>query len=274
MPELPEVQTVVNGIFDSIVNQKFSNIDIYRRDLRISVNDKVDKFAVNSEILSVKRRSKYILIYLENSHILIIHLGMSGKLTINESKNYQPLKHDHLVFEISNGKRLVFNDARRFGLVICVTEQEFSKHKLFAKLGVEPLTDNLSVSYLKNKLKNKSLNIKQAIMDANIVVGVGNIYASESLFKAKISPTRPANRLDEKELSTLISEIKEILKLAIKAGGSTLKDFTQSSGQTGYFQFNFNVYGKDGEKCNLCNNKIVRIKQSGRSTFYCEYCQK
>lgn len=274
MPELPEVETVVQGIIPETLDNIFTEIKIYRQKIRIPIQEGLDKNCIGSRIVSIKRRSKYILICLENSYVVVIHLGMSGKLIVNKEKQYLLKKHDHVVFEISNGFRLIFNDPRRFGIVTYLKDFELDQHKLFVKLGVEPLTDNFNTKYLLSILEKRSANIKQTIMNANVVVGVGNIYACESLFNAKISPERKACSLTIKEIEILISKIKQVLNLAIKAGGSTLKDYTQSSGEKGYFQHEFAVYGKENQPCNNCDDKILRIRQAGRSTFFCSYCQK
>lgn len=274
MPELPEVETVVRGIKPYIQDKQFSNILVRRSDLRIKLCDTLPDICSFSKILDVQRRSKYVLIFLENNYVLVIHLGMSGKLTVSSDQQYSPLKHDHVIFDVSDGNKLIFNDPRRFGLVTHIKKQDLSSNKLFTSLGVEPLTNDLNPDYLYNKLKNRIVPIKQAIMNANIVVGVGNIYACESLFESGICPTRQSGTLSLQEVEKLIIEIKKVLTLAIKAGGSTLKDYAQSSGESGYFQHNFKVYGKEQQNCTSCNLPIIRIRQSGRSTFFCSSCQK
>ncbi len=273
MPELPEVETVCNGLRNDILKVKIVSAKNNRPNLRIpfprnlkSIND--------SQITSITRRAKYVLMGLDIGKTLIIHLGMSGKLTI--TKNYQPQKHDHMVIELSNGKTVVLNDARRFGLVALADSSKLENHKLFKHLGIEPLDKEFNTQYLFEKLKNRKIAIKLAIMDQKIVVGVGNIYACEALYAAKINPTRAANTIKNDELKKLVAAIKKILKQAIKAGGSSLRDYVQADGTLGYFQTMTKVYGREGEKCEKCNCKsgIKRITQGGRSTFYCAKKQK
>ncbi len=274
MPELPEVETVCAGLRQSIIGNKFVKVANLRPNLRIPFPADFSSKIEGRTIKSVTRRAKYILIKLDDGSIIIAHLGMSGKIIIYKNKQNQRQKHDHAIFQFNDGKEMVFNDARRFGLMTISHENEINEHKLITNLGIEPLTEEFNGEYLHELLKNKSTNIKNAIMDASLVVGVGNIYACEALFRSKINPRKTAREISSAKCQEFATNIKEILLEAIKSGGSTLRDYVQSSGDSGYFQHSFKVYGREKEACILCSNEIKRMKQSGRSTFYCENCQK
>lgn len=275
MPELPEVETVKRALVDNILDNQIFSVKAFRKNLRYDFPVNMDKILNNRTISKIERRAKYILIYLkEDDNVIVIHLGMSGKLLIKpfEYNNYD--KHDHLVIGLED-KKLIFNDPRRFGLFTIIKSSEIAKHKLFANLGIEPLESNFGGNMLLDLLKNKAkTNIKNAIMDQSLIVGVGNIYACESLFLSKIMPTRIASSLSPQECNILVLNIKQILGDAIKLGGSTLKDYASVNGNSGYFQNNFFVYGRYNLPCNICNNHIKKVKQNGRTTFYCDHCQK
>ena len=197
---------------------------------------------------------------------------MSGRFTLQNS-NYITKKHDHVIFHLNNYKYLVFNDARRFGLIDISLLNELEKHRFFKNLGPEPLSDGFSTEYLYEKLRARNIPIKNSLMDNSIVVGIGNIYASESLFLAKINPMRPSCTLLLNEVENLIAAAKNVLAKAIKAGGTTLKDFVSGDNTPGYFKQELFVYGRNGQNCLACNNIILKIKQSGRATFFCPSCQ-
>lgn len=274
MPELPEVETVCRGLRESLVGEVFSHVEKYREDLRIPFPANLSYQLEGHKIIAVKRRAKYILIELDNDIVIIAHLGMSGKFILHNAFRNWKDKHDHVVFRFSNGIELVLNDPRRFGLLTTANKNEINSHKLIAHLGIEPLEDGFNHKVLYRLLQKKNIPVKNAIMDAGLVVGVGNIYACESLFDSGISPFRKASEISPEECKKLTTAIKEILQKAIIAGGSTLKDYANSSGEAGYFQHSFKVYGKDKEACIVCNKEIKRQKQSGRSTFFCGNCQK
>lgn len=276
MPELPEVETTMRGIAPHIKNRTIIKVEQRRKDLRFPFPKNFVSRLEGATIASLSRRAKYILVHLDSGETLVIHLGMSGSLVFRERTR----KHDHVVFTFDDGLRLVFNDPRRFGLMDLVKDTK--THKLFLHLGAEPLEKAFNSVTLEDSLRNKKTPIKTAIMDQTVVVGVGNIYASESLFLAKISPLRPANSLKKNEYQALVDAIKLILKAAIKSGGSTLRDFVRSSGDAGYFQHQFNVYGRENKPC-LCAAKhgiltitplVKKIVQQGRATYYCSTCQK
>jgi len=277
MPELPEVETICKGLEKDLIGKTVKTVKANRKNLRVPFPRDL-KSIEEQKITSITRRAKYILIHFKNSQTLIIHLGMSGRVTV--TKKYEAQKHDHLLITLSSGKVIVLNDARRFGLVALCATEELPQHKLFAHLGPEPLDKEFNPRYLDEKLKAKKIAIKLAIMDQAVVVGVGNIYVSEALFSANIDPRRPANKVKPEELKKLVSAIKQTLKKAIKAGGSSLKDYVQADGTMGYFQNMCKVYGRVGEKCPSCNcdikktGGIQRIVQGGRASFYCAKKQK
>ncbi len=266
MPELPEVEVISNFLLDKIKNKQMSSVTVNNWNLRVPITKNIDDLLKGKVINDIKRRGKYI-IWNTDSMAVIIHLGMSGKLIYAQVRN----KHDHVVFLFSDNTSIIFNDPRRFGLVIILSKEQ--EIKFFDGFGIEPLTDEFSGDYLQELLKNKKVNIKSALMDNKSIVGIGNIYASESLFRARISPLRSAKDLTYRECEKLAAEIKKTLSDAIAAGGSTLKDYAQPSGSTGYFQNNFYVYGKVQKPCKVCNNIITLIRQNGRSTYFCNACQ-
>lgn len=273
MPELPEVETIKNGLQD-FSNYQINQIFQSDKKLRFPSTLQLQKLQ-NLEILNFSRRARYLLINLSQNKTLIIHLGMSGKITANA--DFKKLKHDHFAISLTNSNNniwLIFNDARRFGFIDLIESKDLETHKMLKNLGPEPLSHEFDFSYLKEKLKKKAMNIKTAMMDNKIVVGVGNIYINESLFDAKILPTRLANSLLEIEIKNLINSIKSIIKKAIELGGSSISDYVKASGDLGNFQNSFKVYGKNGEKCLLCKKNIQKIVQNGRSSFFCEACQK
>ncbi|MFY9288331.1 MAG: bifunctional DNA-formamidopyrimidine glycosylase/DNA-(apurinic or apyrimidinic site) lyase [Alphaproteobacteria bacterium] len=274
MPELPEVETVCRGLEASLKNAIITKAEVHRSDLRIPFPKNLAERLRARRIRGITRRAKYILIELDKNETLLLHLGMSGRMTISKTKS-KPGKHDHLVFHFNNGLHVSFNDPRRFGMCDLVPTDKLDQHKLVKHLGVEPLCDDLTTDYLAAKFKGKKTSIKIAIMDQRLVVGVGNIYASEALFHAGINPKRLAGKVKRDEIAKLVPAIRKVLKAAIKAGGSSLRDYVQSDGELGYFQHQFSVYGKTSEKCRDCNcntaktGGIKQITQGGRSSFYC-----
>lgn len=259
MPELPEVQTVVDELNQSLKNRTLKDVITLRDKIRYDVPDL--SRLIGTKITDVKRRAKYIIINDE----LVIHLGMSGKIKVGEPQ--ERVKHDHVIFEFDDNLEMVFNDARRFGFII------YKDNKFFDHLGPEPLEDEFNSSYLYGKLKTKTQPIKTAIMNQELVVGVGNIYASEALFRSGILPTRKCNKITKAKCAELVENIKQVLQEAIASGGSTLRDYVRSSGDLGYFQHSHNVYGREGEDCNKCGSVIKMVRQGGRSSFYCGSCQ-
>ena len=270
MPELPEVETTRRGIQPYIENKIVTQVVVRQPRLRWPVPDTIHDLE-GQIVESVHRRGKYIL--LESAHgTAILHLGMSGSLRVLD-ENVPAEKHDHVDIIINNGKLIRLRDPRRFGALLWTTKNPL-KHKLICSLGPEPLGKDFNADYLYQASRGRSVSIKQFIMNGHIVVGVGNIYACESLFMAGISPKRAAGKVSKKRYQTLVKAIKEVLAKAIEQGGTTLKDFTQVEGNPGYFQQQLYVYGRAGEACPNCKAGIKQIKQGQRSTFYCATCQR
>jgi formamidopyrimidine-DNA glycosylase len=277
MPELPEVETVSQGIKSKLLNHKISKVIVKRRDLRFRMDTKLEQKITNTKINSVSRRAKYILINLDNGLTVIIHLGMSGRIVVEDLKSSKNIfKHTHLEIITTGKKKMKFIDPRRFGSVLLHETNNLNTHKLIKNLAPEPLTKEFNATYLFKALKGRSANIKSIIMNQFIVVGVGNIYASESLYKAKIRPGRQAKSLSLTECVLLTKSIKKVLKRSIKLGGSSINDYSLVDGNLGFFQREFEVYGKEGKICRkkTCHSKILRIVIAQRSSFYCSKCQK
>lgn len=272
MPELAEVETLMLYLKKNILNHEIVSFQKNRSNLRYELNPALQELTENSTIIDIQRRAKFLNIKLSNKNSFIVHLGMSGRLTV-QPEEYKAQKHDHIQIGFANGKQLVFNDARRFGMVYSCPSSEFDRQDFLKNMGIEPLTDEFNDSYLEKKLKNKNVSIKTAIMDSRIVVGVGNIYAAESLFTSGIHPERLAAGLSSVEVAKLVSAIKIVLTKAIKAGGTTLRDFVNGDNKPGYFKQKLNVYDRAGKPCYFCQNSIKKIKQSGRSSFFCPKCQ-
>lgn len=272
MPELPEVETTCRGIADHVIGHVISKININNPSLRWPVPVQAMQSALpGRKITAVSRRAKYIFLDCGNGH-LIIHLGMSGSLRILD-QTIQAEKHDHVEIFFANGTVLRLRDPRRFGAVLW-TDQSPHKHALIISLGPEPLEDEFNAEYLYQKTRKRQRSIKNFIMDAHVVVGVGNIYASEALFHTGIRPAKSAGRLTKKDCRLLVTEIRRVLKQAIAAGGTTLRDFTDSNGKAGYFSQELFVYGREGENCQDCASIIKRKVIGQRSSFYCPNCQK
>ena len=227
-------------------------------------------------VTGIARRAKYIIWYFDNETAMILHLGMSGRISITSHRPAVLEKHDHLIFTIEDGTVIRFNDARRFGMVDLVPSDQIFQHRLLKSLGPEPLGNDFSSIGLGAMLEGKQQPIKNALLDQSVVAGLGNIYVCESLYRSNISPRRLAMNVKGRRLGELFVNIKDILNEAIIAGGSTLRDHVQTNGDLGYFQHNFMVYGREGEACKKsgCVGEIKRIIQSGRSTFYCAKCQR
>jgi formamidopyrimidine-DNA glycosylase len=270
MPELPEVETSRRGIEPHIVGQCISTIVIRQRRLRWPISKDVDKLLPGATVTSVDRRAKYLLIN-TTAGTAIIHLGMSGSVCIVNADTPAAV-HDHFDLVFSNGKSLRFRDPRRFGSLHFSTDAK--QHKLLCNLGPEPLSDEFSADYLWSMSRGRRVSVKQFIMNAAMVVGVGNIYASESLFNSGIHPQRAAGRISLQRYVKLTAAIKEVLAKAIEAGGTTLRDFYGGDGEAGYFQQELQVYGRDGEPCRICNTPVSVVVLGQRSTFYCKKCQR
>ena len=287
MPELPEVEIVKRSLQKSVYLRKILKVKVNNRNLRYKVDKNFEKKLKGKKILNISRKAKYITISLDDYTFFCIHLGMSGTLHIVKNKfenkktnlsfYHSPVlgkKHNHLIFYFKDFK-IIYNDPRRFGF-IKVFENKRTFNNYFSRNGCEPFSKNFNLEYLKKNLNLSKKSIKNVLLDQKIISGIGNIYASEILFHSKIRPIRLANSLNLKEISNIIISTKYILNKAIKKGGSSIRDFKNSDGNTGFFQNEFKVYNKENENCpnSSCKNKIKKLNISNRSTFYCNICQK
>ncbi|NKB36326.1 MAG: bifunctional DNA-formamidopyrimidine glycosylase/DNA-(apurinic or apyrimidinic site) lyase [Gammaproteobacteria bacterium] len=271
MPELPEVETTRRGIEPHCLGQVVDKVIVRNSKLRWPVPRSLNSDLSKAKILRIDRRGKYIILQTSQGNILV-HLGMSGSLRVVDS-HLQPEKHDHLDLVMKNGKCLRLRDPRRFGSVLWAGDDPF-QHKLLVDLGPEPLSDEFNGDYLHKQCLNRQQAIKTFIMDSHIVVGVGNIYASESLFRSGIHPKRAAGRIAHHRCDKLAGVIKQVLLEAIDKGGTTLRDFVDSEGSPGYFAQRLSVYDRSGEACHVCANSIRQITLGQRSTYYCLNCQR
>lgn len=287
MPELPEVETVRRGLLPVMDGKIITAADIRRPDLRWPFPERMADRLTGQTVLALRRRSKYILVDLSSGETLLIHLGMSGRILISQTgvtttpgtfqhSHPAPAKHDHVVLDLSNGARITFNDARRFGAMDLAPTVSVEAHRMLSGLGPEPLGNGFDDPYLREALRGRNTPIKSALLDQRLIAGLGNIYVCEALFRAHISPRRPAGGLSAADVARLVPIIRDVLTDAIAAGGSSLRDFRQTDGELGYFQHSFDVYGREGEPCKSpgCSGTIDRLVQSGRSSFHCPLCQR
>ena len=284
MPELPEVETVRRGLAPTMEGFVIKRVILNRPDLRFPFPTGFIRRLEGQKIITLNRRAKFLNAKLSSRECLLMHLGMSGRFTIHassEAAKNRPLghyvhdvggisKHDHVIFEMSSGYHIIYNDPRRFGFMELVPPHTVSR---LDKLGPEPLSNDCHAPYLRSRLAGRKSKIKAALLDQDIIAGLGNIYVCEALFRAGILPTRQAGDVTEDEADCLLGHIKDVLTDAIEAGGSSLRDFAQADGDLGYFQHQFDVYGREDEPCHICDETIIRISQSGRSSFYCPTCQ-
>lgn len=270
MPELPEVETTRKGIAPYVVGEVVKDIIIRERQLRWPIPATLKRSLKNQLIRKLRRRAKYLLFYTDKG-CMILHLGMSGSLKILDN-NIPHEKHDHVDIIFESGHILRYHDPRKFGSILW-TKGEPLEHKLISHLGSEPLNDEFNAEYLFSHSRKRTKAIKTYIMDSHIVVGVGNIYASEALFRAGIKPTKKAGSVSKARYEKLVTEIKNVLAEAIKKGGTTLRDFFNSDGKPGYFSQELQVYNREGEPCKKCKRQIKMIRLGQRSTFYCSHCQ-
>jgi formamidopyrimidine-DNA glycosylase len=282
MPELPEVETVKRGLSSTALGAMVTGVVVRERRLRWPIPAKFEIQLLGQRIERIERRSKYLLFRLARADggllgpnsTLLAHLGMTGSFVVLDSHALPDVKtHDHVDIVLSNGKTVRYNDPRRFGSMHVFTGDD-ADQPLLAHLGPEPLTDTLTGAHLFNETRRRTGPIKQALMDNTLVVGVGNIYANESLFRAGIHPSRAANRVSKVRYDALVREVKTVLTEAITAGGSTLRDYVNTSGEPGYFQLSYFVYGRDGEPCKRCGSRLKLTRHGGRATVYCKICQK
>ena len=283
MPELPEVETVRRGLVPVMEGAVIARADVNRPDLRWPFPENMADRLTGKRVERLRRRSKYILMDLDSKETLLVHLGMSGRMTISghtigefHHPHPVPAKHDHVVFHMQDGARITFNDARRFGAMDLMPTMGEADHWLIRDLGPEPLGNVFDEDYLVARLKDRKTPIKTALLDQRIVSGLGNIYVCEVLFRAGIHPERKAGAISAKRVRSLVPLIRDVLGEAIEAGGSSLKDFRQTDGELGYFQHRFAVYDQEGNQCpnDACETEITRIVQSGRSSFLCAQCQR
>jgi formamidopyrimidine-DNA glycosylase len=299
MPELPEVETVRRGLEPAMLGQKIVHVTVRRKDLRFPFPPRFKERLTGETVISLSRRAKYLLAELSSGDILVMHLGMSGRFTVDEggitakpgqfylktgkgAENVKADPHDHVVFVMGNGAVIIYNDPRRFGFMDLVPREELASSRHFAKMGIEPLGNAMDGAHLRTVFKGKKAPLKAALLDQRLIAGLGNIYVSEALHRAGLSPKRAAGTVSEGrgamrgKAELLASAIRDVLNEAVTAGGSSLRDYAKTDGSLGYFQHRFRVYDREGEPCPTpsCPGTIQRIVQSGRSTFYCPRCQR
>jgi len=296
MPELPEVETVRRGLAQVLAGRRFVAVEQRRKDLRFPLPKRFAERLTGRTVQRLDRRAKYILVYLDDGEVLAVHLGMTGRFSVRPSARKasdidladfthahgHDHKHDHLVFRMSGGSVVTYNDARRFGYMTLIAEKDLERDAFFRDLGVEPLSEALSGAYLARRAQGRKTDLKAFLMDQRIVAGLGNIYVCEALFRAGLNPMSGARRLATRRgaatpaADRLAAAIKAVLNDAIRAGGSTLRDYKQTNGDAGAFQNEFAVYGREGERCEKphCRGTVRRKTQAGRSTFHCPVCQR
>ncbi len=275
MPELPEVETVMRGLDGHLTGRRIVRAILRRADIRWPVPPELPRVLTGAVVLGFRRRGKFMLMRLDNGWSVLIHLGMSGRMLLDKPE----AAHEHLTIETEDGGRVGFVDPRRFGALDLVRTVDEDSHRLLAGMGPEPLGNEFSGAYLAGAVKGRAAPIKAVLLDQHVVAGIGNIYASEALFRAGILPTRAAGKISRPRLEALEQAVRATLIEAIAAGGSSLRDYVQPSGELGYFQHAWKVYGRKGESCERCPGPtacdgIKQITQSGRSTFFCKYTQK
>jgi len=288
MPELPEVETVRRGLEPILVGNAFARVEQRRPDLRFPLPKHFAERLSGRKVEALDRRAKYLLARLDDGEVLVMHLGMTGRFSVDRANGRfaHPIadapKHEHIVFHLGDGAAVRYSDTRRFGLMDLVPAEKLESHALFKGLGIEPLSKSFTAKWLAQKLKGKATSIKAALVDQRLIAGLGNIYACEALFKARVSPLRLAGSLATRsgkptpKTAALVAAVKAVLEEAIKAGGSSLRDYKRADGSLGDFQHRFKVYGREGKKC-LAKGRsgaVRRIVQGGRSTFYCPACQR
>ena len=283
MPELPEVETVRRGLVPAMEGIVIARAEVRRPDLRWPLPERMAERLTGARVERLGRRSKVLLADLSTGETLLWHLGMSGRVLISGDvagsfHHEHPARetHDHVIFNMDNGGRVTFNDPRRFGAMDLTPTERLQDHKWLASLGPEPLGNGFDGTYLSRAFQGRKTPVKAALLDQKTVAGLGNIYVSEALFRAKISPKRHAGKLSKARTEALVPAIRDVLLEAIEAGGSSLRDHRQASGKLGYFQHSFRVYDREGQPCTVedCDGEIRRIVQSGRSSYFCPRCQR
>ncbi|HET9538261.1 MAG TPA: bifunctional DNA-formamidopyrimidine glycosylase/DNA-(apurinic or apyrimidinic site) lyase [Mesorhizobium sp.] len=288
MPELPEVETVRRGLAPAMEGERFDKVEVRRGDLRWPLPKDFAQKLHGKLVEGLGRRAKYLLADLSSGDVLLMHLGMSGSFRVGKNsmpgtyyhERHKSTAHDHIVFHMSNGTTVTFNDPRRFGSMKLVPRARLEQEPLLRALGPEPLGNEFDATMLAKACAGKKTSLKAALSDQRVVAGLGNIYVCEALFRARLSPKRQASTIADRNgrpnerAERLVEAIKAVLMDAIEAGGSSLRDHRRADGSLGDFQHNFRVYDREGEPCPACKGKIKRIVQVGRSTFYCPSCQK
>jgi formamidopyrimidine-DNA glycosylase len=284
MPELPEVETVRRGLLPVMEGRRIARAEVRRPDLRWPFPERMAERLTGAIVAGIGRRSKYLLLGLDTGETLIVHLGMSGRMLVggqvlgefHHDVGAAPGPHDHVILTMEDGGRVTFNDARRFGVMDLWPSEDLSNHRLLRSIGPEPLSNGFSAETLARAFEGKAAPVKSALLDHRIVAGLGNIYVSEALARAGISPTRAAGRIGRDRLERLVPAIRQVLEEAIEAGGSTLRDHRRADGELGYFQHSFRVYDQEGKPCRTegCAGVVRRIVQAGRSSYYCPSCQR
>lgn len=272
MPELPEVETVRRGLEPHLLQRRIRAVQLRERRLRWPVPAQLPQLAAQRRIERIDRRGKYLIVGLDSGDRMIWHLGMSGRLFVLP-QGHPLVKHDHADFELDDGQLVRFHDPRRFGALLWWPREE-TEHVLLREMGPEPFTDAFNGDYLFAQSRGRSLAVKNFIMDGHIVVGAGNIYAAESLFRAGIRPTRAAGKLTRAQCTLLVAKIREVLSEAVALGGTTLRDFAGARGESGYFQQELFVYGREGEACRVCGSTIKLEVLGARQSCYCPRCQR
>ncbi len=273
MPELPEVETVKRSLEPRLVGRRLGAVEVRSPMLREPLDRDSLQRLVGQRVDAVRRRAKYLLLEGDRGQTLVVHLGMTGNLTVATAD--QPVEtHEHLSFHLEGGHRLRFVDPRRFGVVLALERGDIEGDRHFAHLGVEPLEDDFTADYLKQRALGRRGPIKNFLMDGRIVVGVGNIYASEALWRAGVHPKRKVNRIASATWQRIVQHVRQTLHDAIVQGGTTLSDFHDGDGNAGYFQISLQVYDRQGEPCLRCQQALKRIVQAGRSSYYCAGCQR
>jgi formamidopyrimidine-DNA glycosylase len=280
MPELPEVETVRRALAAKLEGRRIARVEVRKRTLRVPIPRDFERHLQGARIARVDRRAKYLLVRLEGGTVWVAHLGMSGRMRLFTAPAPLHERHDHVEIETDDGTVLRFNDPRRFGLMGVIAEEKLAAHKWFRGIGPEPLAPEFDGRALALRLAGRKTSLKAALMDQRIVAGLGNIYVSEAMFRAGLSPSRRAGTVRGERADALVRAIKSVLRAAIAAGGSSLRDHHQPSGEIGYFQHRFAVYGRDGKPCPGCDCAVAktggvrRRVQGGRATFYCPRRQK
>lgn len=274
MPELPEVETTRRGLLKALAGRRIIAVAIHTRSLRLTIPPDLKKILMGAAVTGIERRAKYMIWQLSQGRALVVHLGMSGRFRHAALSDYAREKHDHMVLHLDDGTVLAYHDPRRFGLIDWAADKRGNPHPWLEGMGVEPLSSGLNAKFLFAQLQKRKTNMKAALLDQKMIVGLGNIYVSEALFLAGILPTRMAMRVTVDECKKLVPAIKKTLRTAIDAGGSSLRDYKDVDGQIGSFQERFQVYGRAGEKCRRCKKGMIeQITQSARSSYFCPNCQ-